>query len=67
MGGDTPDHEGHEELEGSSYLHVQVWDGVIFMDFVFFMVKSRYVLVGCSNPGILLTLQVSQPPVNSTV
>ena len=30
-------------------------------------VKSRYILAGCSNPGMLLTLQVSLPPVNSTV
>ncbi len=29
------------------------------MDFVLFMVKSRSMLAGCSNPGMLLTPRAS--------
>jgi len=31
-------------------------DGSVFMNFVLFMVKSRYILAKCFNPGMLLTL-----------
>ena len=59
-----PNHEGHE-VSTSIGLVPRV--GVPFKDFMFFMVKSRCMLAGFSNSGMLLTLQVSLPPVNRTV
>ncbi len=37
------------------------------MNFMFFMVESRYILAGCSNPEGLFTLPVSLSPVNRSV
>ena len=33
-------HEAHEELEGESCFRAQAWGGVIFMDFMSFMVSA---------------------------
>ena len=41
--------------------------GFTFNPFMLFMVKNHYVLAGCFNLGMLLTLQVSLPRVNRTV
>ena len=60
---DHKSHEKQEELRSSSPTQ---WK-FTFKSFMFFMVKSRCVSAGCSNSGMLLTLQVSLSPVNKAV
>ena len=59
--------KGMKSLKVMTSFRAQGKVGIVFMNFVFFMVNSCYIQAACANPGMVLTLHVSLSRVNRTV